>query len=278
MSELTEPITGTPLQVVLPDESAQMSPRTLVELGVRAEELGVDAVWLPDHLLPPAPYGRTFGGVYEPLVALAHLAALTRRIRLGTSVLVAPMRDPFVLAKQVATLDALSEGRFVLGVGTGWSREEFEAVGSDFATRGARTDETLRLLRHLFEGEGPFEGRFHSYERGVFAPRPARRVPVMVGGTSDRALRRAAEWADMWQGVGLDTAGFVEARNRLRELTPRPVRAGTRIAWSGGEEEFERAVGLFRELTAAGADAVAVWFGDAEGFGERMERFAAALR
>ncbi|WP_017571435.1 TIGR03619 family F420-dependent LLM class oxidoreductase [Nocardiopsis halotolerans] len=278
MSELTEPMTGTPLQVVLPDESPGMSPRALVDLGTRAEELGVDAVWLPDHLLPPAPYGPTFGGVYEPLVTLAHLAARTERIRLGTSVLVAPMRDPFVLGKQVATLDALSEGRFVLGVGTGWSREEFAAVGSDFTTRGARTDETLRLLRHLFEGEGPFEGRFHSYERGVFEPRPARRVPVMVGGTSERALSRAAEWGDAWQGVGLDAAGFVAARNRLRELTHRPVRAQTRIAWPGGEPEFDRAVGLFRELTAAGADAVAVWFGDVEGFGARMERFVAALR
>lgn len=277
MSELTDPMTGTPLQVVLPDESPDMPPKALVDLGTRAEDLGVDAVWLPDHLLPPAPYGPTFGGVYEPLVTLAHLAARTRRIRLGTSVLVVPMRDPFVLAKQTATLDALSEGRFVLGVGTGWSREEFDAVGADFTTRGARTDETLRLLRHLFEGEGPFEGRFHSYEHGVFEPRPAHRVPVMVGGTSDRALRRAAEWADAWQGVGLDAAGFTAARNRLRELTDRPVRAQTRIAWTGGEREFDRAVGLFRELTAAGADAVAVWFGDAEGFGARMERFAAAL-
>ncbi|MFD6951475.1 LLM class F420-dependent oxidoreductase [Nocardiopsis sp. TSRI0078] len=277
MSELTEPMTGTRLQVVLPDESPEMPPRTLVELGTRAEELGVDAVWLPDHLLPPAPYGRTFGGVYEPLVTLAHLAARTERIRLGTSVLVVPLRDPLLLAKQVATLDALSEGRFVLGVGTGWSREEFSALGSDFTTRGARTDEALRLLRHLFGGGGAFEGRFHSYGSGVFEPLPAGRVPVMVGGTSDRALRRAAEWADAWQGVGLDTEGFVAARNRLRELTRRPVRAGTRIAWSGGEEEFDRAVGLFRGLAAAGADSVAVWFGGVEGFGERMERFAAAL-
>ena len=278
MSELTEPMTGTRLQVVLPDESPRMSPRTLIELGVTAERLGVDTVWLPDHLLPPAPYGTTFGGVYEPLVTLSYLAARTERIRLGTSVLVAPLRDPFPLAKQVATLDALTEGRFVLGVGTGWSREEFDAVGSDFTTRGARTDEILRLLRHLFEGEGAFQGRFHSYEHGVFEPRPARRVPVMVGGTSDRALRRAAEFADAWQGVGLDVEGFTRARNRLRELTNRPVRAGTRLSCAGEGEEFDRAVGMFRELAAAGADAVAVWFGDAEGFGGRMERFAEALR
>ncbi|MDE3721317.1 TIGR03619 family F420-dependent LLM class oxidoreductase [Nocardiopsis sp. N85] len=278
MSERAVPGTRTHFQVVLPDESPEMPPRVLTELATRAEGVGADTLWLPDHLLPPEPYGRTFGGVYEPLVTLAHLAARTERIRLGTSVLVAPVRDPFTLAKQVATLHAISEGRFVLGVGVGWSREEFAAVGADFATRGARTDETLRLLRHLFEGEGPFEGRFHSYERGVFEPRPAGRVPVTVGGTSRAALERAAAWADSWQGVGLDVDGFVRARDRLRGLTDRPVLAWTRIAWSGEERDFARAVGLYRGLADAGADAVAVWFGPWAGFGERMERFADAVR
>lgn len=278
MSELTEPLTGPRFQVVLPDESPAMSPHTLVDLGVRAEELGAHTVWLPDHLLPPRPYGEAYGGVYEPLVTLAYLAARTKRVRLGTSVLVLPIRDPFLLAKQVATLDRLSGGRFTLGAGVGWEREEFAAVGAEFTERGARADEALALLRHLFEGEGPFRGRFHSYERGVFEPRPAERVRLMVGGGSDAALRRAAEWADEWQGADPDPEVFRAARNRLRELTRRPVRAGVRMAWTGGEAEFAAAVERFRELAASGADSVGVWFGDAEGFGERMARFAAALR
>lgn len=278
MSEPTPSTSGTRLQVVLPDESPDMPVSTLVDLGVRAEELGARALWLPDHLLPPRPYGRTFGGVYEPLVTLGYLAARTRRVRLGTSVLVLPMRDPFTVAKQVATLDRLSGGRFTLGVGVGWSREEFAAVGSDFSTRGARTDEALALLRHLLEGEGAFDGRFHSYGRGVFEPRPSGRIRVMVGGGSDAALRRAAAWADEWQGLDPDPEAFGKARKRLLAAAGRPMETEARMAWSGEEEGLEEAVARFRSLVEAGADAVAVWFGDAEGFGERMERFAGALR
>jgi alkanesulfonate monooxygenase SsuD/methylene tetrahydromethanopterin reductase-like flavin-dependent oxidoreductase (luciferase family) len=165
------------LEVVLPDESPDMAPETLVELAEAAERLGYRTLYLPDHLLPPAPYGDTYGGVYEPLVTLAHLAAHTSTIRLGTSVLVLPMRSPFVVAKQVATLDRLSGGRAVLGVGVGWDRSEFAAVGAEFATRGARTDEDIALLRHLFRDGGPFHGRFHHVEQGVFAPVPARPGP-----------------------------------------------------------------------------------------------------
>ncbi|HEY6740166.1 MAG TPA: LLM class flavin-dependent oxidoreductase, partial [Actinopolymorphaceae bacterium] len=147
------------LEVVLPDESAAMPAEQLVELGVTAERLGFRTAWLPDHLLPPGEYGTTYGGVYEPLVTLAYLAARTRTIRLGTSVLVLPMRNPFVVAKQAATIDRLSDGRLTLGVGIGWDRTEFDAVNADFRTRGARTDEAIALLRHLFGGGGPFAGR-----------------------------------------------------------------------------------------------------------------------
>ncbi|KQS98368.1 hypothetical protein ASG23_11175 [Cellulomonas sp. Leaf395] len=96
---------------------------------------------MPEHVLPPGEYGPTFGGVYEPLVTLGYLAAVTERLRLGTSVLVAPLRDRFVIAKQVATLHQLSKGRMILGVGVGWNAQEFDAVGADYAHRSAITDE-----------------------------------------------------------------------------------------------------------------------------------------
>ncbi|MCZ0994832.1 LLM class flavin-dependent oxidoreductase [Streptomyces noursei] len=114
---------------------------------------------MPDHLLPPGPYGRPpegYGGVYEALTTLAYLAAATERITLGTSVLIAPLREPLLLARQSATLARLSGGRFVLGVGVGWHPYEFAAAGVGFGDRGARTDRTLRLVRHLHtERAGP---------------------------------------------------------------------------------------------------------------------------
>lgn len=266
------------LEVVLPDESTDIAPEAFVELAQAAERLGYRSLYLPDHLLPPAPYGATYGGVYEPLVTLAHIAARTSTIRLGTSVLVLPMRNPFVVAKQVATLDRLSAGRAVLGVGVGWDRTEFTAVGADFATRGARTDEDVALLRHLFRGGGAFHGRFHHVEHGVFAPVPARPVPIMVGGTSEAALRRAAAVADEWQGVALGPAAFARCATRLHELSERRPRLGTRLSWTGGPDDLRRTVDEAHALAEVGADAVAVWFGAADGAADRMAEFAAALR
>ena len=247
-----------------------MDPHHLAELAVAAERIGYRAAWLPDHLLPPGHYGDgRYGGVYEPLVSLSYIAAHTSTIGLGTSVLVLPMRSPFVVAKQAATLDRLSRERLTLGVGIGWDRAEFAAVGSDFRTRGARTDEAISLLRELFDG---------SHEGGVFEPKPRRRIPIMVGGTSEPALRRAATLADEWQAVGLSPEQFAERLARLRELGGDAVRATTRLAWEGGEAELARAVEQARAFTEAGAEAVAVWFGSHEGFADRMAEFAEAHR
>ncbi|QWF82513.1 TIGR03619 family F420-dependent LLM class oxidoreductase [Amycolatopsis sp. CA-230715] len=255
------------IQAVLPDESSTMDPQEPVRLAVLAEELGYETVWLPDHVLPPAEYGEVYGGVYEPLVTLSYVAAKTSRIRLGTSVLVLPLRNPFVLAKQVATVDRLSGGRVTLGVGIGWDATEFANVGAEFATRGARTDEGIRLLRHLFGGGGPFSGRFHSYTEGVFEPRPTGKVPIMVGGTSKFALRRAVSLADEWQGVGLTPAEFAE---HAAALSTSDVSAGTRIDWRGGQET----AALAAEFARAGADSLAIHFGAHTDYAARLTDFA----
>ncbi|MFF5987905.1 TIGR03619 family F420-dependent LLM class oxidoreductase [Prauserella flavalba] len=256
------------LEVVLPDEEPTMDPATLVELAGLAEELGYRTAWLPDHLLPPGPFGEVYGGVYEPLVTLSYLAARTSAIRLGTSVLVLPMRNAFAVAKQAATVHRLSGERLTLGVGVGWDRAEFATVGADFSTRGARTDEALALLRDLFAGEP---------SRGVFEPVPRAPLPIMVGGVSGPALRRAARFADEWQAVGVTPAGFARGVSRLRELTGRRIRVTARLDWRGGAAELARAVADVRGFAEVGADAVAVHFGPAEGTRTRLGEFTHAL-
>lgn len=252
--------------MVLPDESATMSPERLVELAVAAEELGYGTAWLPDHLLPPGPFGSTYGGVYEPLVTIGYLAARTTRIRFGTSVLVLPLRSPYVVAKQAATLHRLSGERLVLGVGAGWEATEFAAVGAAFQDRGRRTDESLAIIRSLFAGED---------RDGVFEPKPRAPLPIMIGGTTTPALRRAARFGDEWQGLGLDATSFAAAVARLRALNAdaRPVRVGTRLDWSSGEPG--PIVEAAHELAAAGAETIAISFGDEQEALDRMTRFHA---
>jgi probable F420-dependent oxidoreductase len=266
------------LEVVLPDESPSMSVETLVDLARAAEDLGYATAWLPDHVLPPGEYGATFGGVYEPLVTIGHLAAVTERLRLGTSVLVAPLRNPFVLAKQVATLHRLSAGRVVLGLGVGWSEQEFDAVGAQYRDRGAVTDDVLALLRHLFEaGTAPYQARRFSYQHGVFAPVPEGGVPIMVGGNSDAALRRAARYADVWQGIPANPSAFAERAHRLAQLAAgRDVVAALRIGWDGAAP-VEQVADEVAAYADAGAARVAVHFGAWEGTGERMQALAGLL-
>lgn len=256
------------LQVVLPDESATMPPERLVELAVAAEELGYGTAWLPDHLLPPGEFGSTYGGVYEPLVTIGYLAARTTRIRFGTSVLVLPMRSAYVVAKQAATLHRLSGERVVLGVGAGWDETEFSAVGSSFRDRGRRTDESLEIIRGLFTGED---------RGGVFEPKLRAPLPIMIGGVTRPALRRAATYGDEWQGLGLDGPSFAAAVATIRAQTDRRVKVGSRLHWSGEEAELEAVVTLAAELTKAGAETLACSFGDHAHTLDRMTRFHAAI-
>ncbi|MCK7626266.1 TIGR03619 family F420-dependent LLM class oxidoreductase [Streptomyces sp. RS10V-4] len=271
------------LHVVLPSESGAMAAGELAALAREAEELGYAGVWLPDHLLPPGPYGRPpegYGGVYEALTTLSYLAAVTERVTLGTSVLVAPLREPLLLARQSAALARLSGDRFVLGVGVGWQPYEFAAAGADFRERGARTDRTLRLVRQLHTGAGgPYDDGTVAFDgRAVFEPVPAAPVPFLIGGNSDAALRRAAEFGGYWQGVGLTPDGFAERAAWLARRAAggaAPVAAGARIGWDGPDRTLAELTAEVAAWQAAGAADLAVWFGSVRhGFADRMRALA----
>jgi probable F420-dependent oxidoreductase len=203
-----------------------------------AEAAGFATLWAGEHVVmvdepasryPYADDGRIAvppdSDWLDPLVALSFAAAATTRIGLATGVLLVPEHEPVALAKRVASLDVLSGGRLTLGVGVGWSREEFEALGVPFARRGARAAEYVAALRTLWrDSVADFDGEFVRFRRIRVNPKPQRRtVPVFVGGNSDAALRRAARWGDGWYGFNLPDVDAV--RERVRTL-----RAWTRQA------------------------------------------------
>lgn len=192
-----------------------------LRLAARAEALGFDSVWAGDHIIYPPQYVERFGPeFYEALITLAWIAASTPRIAVGTAVIVLPYRNPIILAKELATIDVLSGGRLICGVGAGWLPEEHAALGVPFKERGAAADECLRLIRCLWTEERPrFSGRFFDFPEMVFAPRPLQRPtpPIWVGGVTARALRRAAEFGDGWLPIWHKPTGRGFAPEALRE-------------------------------------------------------------
>jgi probable F420-dependent oxidoreductase len=276
------------LQLALPNGGLTASVDAVVEIAEAAEDCGFRTLWVYDHLLPPRYLKNTYGEVLEPLVLLAHLAGKVPRLRLGTSVLVVPIRDPVLVAKQAATLDILSGGRLILGVGAGYVLQEFVNLHQDYHTRGARLDEAIRLFRHLFSGSAePFDGLYYGYTDGLFGPLPIQRanLPIMIGGHSHAAVRRAAQLGDMWQASGITPGRFADSVLELRNLAGnRKISVGARIG-----AHFNRSYGDFDEespeylLTsiggwaAAGADHVNINFGAQKGFLRRMRRFADAF-
>jgi probable F420-dependent oxidoreductase len=178
-----------------------------------AERLGFTDVWTTDHLLVDASAGDEYGRIFEAVTTLAYLAGRTTRVRLGASVVVVPMRNAVVLAKELATIDNLSRGRLIAGVGVGWSRAEFANVGASdrFEVRGAYTEEAVRLWRHLWSGaDWPFHGRFHTFDDYVFQPLPEQggTLPIWVGGRHEAALRRTGRIADTYHASATSPAAF----------------------------------------------------------------------
>jgi probable F420-dependent oxidoreductase len=203
----------------MPGRGSLATPERLGIIARKGEEFGFDALLTGDHILVPknisSPYPYTEGGEFpgsssgesmEQITLLSYIAGQTSKIRLVTSVLIVPHRNPLIAAKSLATLDVLSGGRLVVGVGVGWMREEFEALGlPPFEERGAVTDEYIRAFKVLWTEDSPhFEGKYISFDDITFLPKPVQKPhpPIWVGGESRPALRRTAELADGWYPLG----------------------------------------------------------------------------
>ena len=196
--------------------------QALVGLAERAELLGFDSVWVHDHVFNVGHVFERIGGrpYYEPLALLSYVAARTTRVRLGTSVLVLPYHNPIRLAKTAATLDVLSGGRLVLGVGVGAIENEMQAMGTPYQERGAFTDEAIAVMRALWTQEDPrFDGKYSRFAGMKFSPKPLQKpsIPVVIGGISPAAIRRAARLGDGWQPLGFSPEELMQGIALLQE-------------------------------------------------------------
>ncbi|HZT47809.1 MAG TPA: LLM class F420-dependent oxidoreductase [Hyphomicrobiaceae bacterium] len=217
--------------------SRYVDPKEAVALAQAAEAAGFESLWTVEHTIVPAGYASTYpydasgkmaGGrndipLPDPLIWMAFVAAATTRIKLATGILILPQHNPVLAAKQIATLDHLSGGRILIGIGVGWLEEEFAALGVPFAGRGARTDEYIAAMRELWSADKPtFNGRFVSFKEAYCRPQPVnKRVPIIVGGHSEAAARRAGRLGDGYFPARGAPADLIAIARRAAEAAGR---------------------------------------------------------
>src|SRR6516225_9638181 len=244
----------------LPHIGRKAGPEAIRRAAIQAEELGFADVWTSEHIIIPkgAPYPPS-AVFYDPVLTLTWAAAFTKKVGLGTSVLVLPMRHPLPLAKELATLQNLSEGRLILGAGVGWMEAEFAALGAPFRERGRRMDEGIGMMRAVWK-EDPvsFPARHIPavIENMRMLPQPVKPIPIWIGGSSEAALARALR-LDGWHGSRLSPEAAAPIVRRLREKRPEPgFTISLRCSWEG-KDDGELGARL-AAYAAAGVDHVLV--------------------
>jgi probable F420-dependent oxidoreductase len=280
--------------LALPNYRAGSSAEGIEAAAEAAERLGYATVWTTDHLAVDRRNADEYGRIFEAILTLAHVGARTTRVRLGASVVVVPMRPAVVVAKELATLDVLSRGRAIAGVGVGWNAIEFGNVGAGdrFHARGAYTNEAIRLWRHLWSGSTePFRGRFNQLIDFVFEPLPTQPggPPILVGGGSEAACRRAGTLGDGYHfsaagpaSVGRRVAMVTEAARAAGRPTPPTsgrariefdLQSGAGYAMRGSPDAIAAEVRAFRD---AGVSHLVLAIGptDPDGYVAVAERFA----
>jgi probable F420-dependent oxidoreductase len=222
------------LSVEFPSVAYREGPASVVRLARAIEAIGYDHIDIFDHVVmgypvdgrPPGPYTPTMP-IVEALMGLSYMAAVTSRVTLGTEVLVLPQREPTLVAKQVSTLDTLSGGRVRLGIGVGWQESEYEAMGADFHTRGARMDEAIALMRAYWgDPQVEYSGKHYRVHAMAMEPKPPQggRLPIWIGGYSEAAFRRVGRLGDGWLASRVSDAE--DARRALESIRRHAEAAG----------------------------------------------------
>lgn len=264
--------------VHLPQYGRVAGPDAIRAAARRAEELGFADIWVSDHIVQPVGQDYPSPYLYDPLMTLAWGAAATERVGLGTSVIVAPQHNPLWLANALASLDALSGGRVITGLGVGWSEAEFDALGYSFHDRGRRTDEIIDVLRACWRNDPvSFSGRFYSFADLRVLPKPAHDIPIWIGGRAESAYARGVAKGDGFQLLGLtpDEAAPLVARLR-RDRPEEAFTISLRTGWDPQGMEHARIRDELAGFAEAGIQHVvsAPWRRDPDAWIRSMELLA----
>jgi len=221
------------LGINIPNLSPVAGPEGIAKVAQKAEELGYDSIWTTERLLFPVNPRTGYGGMegvplpegyryqLDPLDTLSYAAAVTRRVKLGTSILVFPLYNPILLARRITTLDVLSGGRAVIGLGMGWAPEEFEAAGVSMKGRGARADEALRVMKTIWANDpAEFTGEYYQVAKSVILPKPVQKPhpPLYMAAYAPSAMKRVATYADGWLPVGIPVEGMKQMFEGIKAM------------------------------------------------------------
>jgi probable F420-dependent oxidoreductase len=245
-------------------------------LAKRAEELGFESFWVPEHPIIPlrtsSPYRgspdggipESYGRIVDPFIALARASAATQTIKLGTAICLVPERNPLLLAKEIATLDHFSGGRFLFGIGAGWLKEETEIMGGDFPHRWTQAREAILAMKELWtKAEAEFHGKYYDFPPVRSFPKPAQQPhpPILVGGNAPNVLKRVVAWGNGWMPGRVSVEDIRRGRATLTELAEQAGRdpMDLEVMAFGGPGQFRDRASI-KEMEEAGASRVTIWF------------------
>lgn len=264
-------------------------------IAKKAEDLGFASIWAPEHPVlpvhttvgypaaPDQPIPRTVGIISDPFVSLARASATTTKIKLGTGICLVPERNPLLLAKEIATLDHYSNGRFLFGIGAGWQKEETEIMGGDFPRRWTQTRDSVLAMKELWTtDESEYHGKYYDFPAVKCFPKPAQKPhpPVLLGGSAKNVFKRTVEWGDGWMPVSVSPKTIKQGRQTLNELATAAGRdpASISILAFGQPGQLRKKADL-EGLEEAGAEHAIIWlnkFSEAEVIAE-LEELAGEL-